>query len=175
MTKNVFLSLGSNLGDRAENIETAIENLKQIGKDLRVSRIYESEPLYYTRQPRFLNAVVCGHFSLSAYKLLTYILKLENKLGRKRNTSQRYGPRFADIDILLYGNTLITQRKLIIPHPRMYERKFVILPLIEIAPTLRDPASGQLFWKYLLKIRDQGVYFHSFSRYTKKPIIYKVL
>jgi 2-amino-4-hydroxy-6-hydroxymethyldihydropteridine diphosphokinase len=168
VTKNIFLSLGSNLGDRVENIEKIIINLKRICKDLRVSRIYESEPLYYTRQPRFLNAVVCGHFCLSVYKLLAYILNLESKLGRKRNTSQHYGPRLADIDILLCGNRLITQRNLVVPHPRMYERKFVILPLIELAPTLKDPASGQLFWKYLLKIRDQGVYFHSFSRYTKK-------
>jgi len=164
----IFLSLGSNLGDRVKNIEDAIADLKRITQGLKVSRIYESEPLYFTRQPRFLNTVLCGYVKMSASKLLAYILGLEKSMGRKRNKAQRYGPRLVDIDILLYGNTHITQHDLIIPHPRMYERKFVILPLIELAPTLKDPENDQLFWKYLLKMRDQGVYFHSFSRYTEE-------
>jgi 2-amino-4-hydroxy-6-hydroxymethyldihydropteridine diphosphokinase len=169
--KSVFLSLGSNLGDRVKNIENTVAELTQIIKGLRVSKVYETEPLYYKRQPRFLNVVVSGYISLHVRDLLAYVLKLEKKLGRKRYKARRYGPRLMDIDILLYGKIILKQHDLIIPHPRMYERKFVLLPLIELEPYLKDPESGHYFWKYLLKIKDQGVYFHSFSRYTNKPII----
>jgi 2-amino-4-hydroxy-6-hydroxymethyldihydropteridine diphosphokinase len=163
---NVFFSLGSNLGDRKKNIEKAILSLQRILKEGKISRIYETEPLYYARQPKFLNVVVCGNLSFKPQKLLSYIHRLENRLGRRREGQSRFGPRMIDIDILLYGDEVVNQKNLKIPHPRMHERKFVILPLIELAPFLRDPASGELYWKYLLKISGQGVYFHSFSRYT---------
>ena len=103
---------------------------------------------------------------MGTLKILKGVKELEISLGRKRNRDRRFGPRIVDIDILLYGREVIKKSNLTIPHPKMHERKFVLIPLLELDPYLRDPANGQLYWKYLLKIKAQGVYFHSFSRYT---------
>jgi 2-amino-4-hydroxy-6-hydroxymethyldihydropteridine diphosphokinase len=162
----VYFSLGTNLGDRKKNIEEAIIRLKKFVRECRVSRIYATEPLYHIRQPEFLNAVVSGYVELPPLKLLTRTRGIENELGRKRDAKLRFGPRTIDLDILLYGDRVIRGKDMEVPHPRMHERKFVILPLIELDPFLRDPVGGELYWKYLLKISGQGVYFHSFSRYT---------
>jgi 2-amino-4-hydroxy-6-hydroxymethyldihydropteridine diphosphokinase len=162
----VYLGVGSNLGDRGKHIDLALEALRGTLKDLIASRVYESRPLYYRKQPLFLNAVCRGYTSYSPEKLLRALLRLEHKLGRRRRKAPRFGPRSIDLDILLYGNRVISRPGLCIPHPRLQERAFVLLPLIELAPFIADPRSGIPFWKYLLKIGDQGVYFHSFSRYT---------
>ncbi|MEJ2663449.1 MAG: 2-amino-4-hydroxy-6-hydroxymethyldihydropteridine diphosphokinase [Spirochaetia bacterium] len=162
----VYFSLGSNLGNRGAHIAAALAELERLLRNFRVSRVYETEPLYYRRQPGFLNAVCSGYTASSAEILLRRIQRLEHTLGRRRRNVPRFGPRSIDIDLLLYGKHLVTGPRLIVPHPRMQERKFVLIPLIELAPYLTDPRTGILFWKYLLKIEGQAVYFHSFSRYT---------
>jgi 2-amino-4-hydroxy-6-hydroxymethyldihydropteridine diphosphokinase len=162
----VYLGVGSNLGERGKQIDLALRALQGILEELTVSRIYESRPLYYRNQPLFLNAVCRGYTSYSPQKLLRAVKSLEHSLGRRRKKAPRFGPRAMDLDILLYGDRVVTRPGLEIPHPRLQERAFVLLPLLELAPFLADPRNGLPIWKYLLKIGDQGVYFHSFSRYT---------
>jgi 2-amino-4-hydroxy-6-hydroxymethyldihydropteridine diphosphokinase len=129
-----FLSLGGNMGDRFAYLKEAIRRLREhpqliIGQ---ISSIFETEPVGYTEQPAFLNLVVGGNTSLSAHQLLLTLNAVEENLGRKRDI--RWGPRTIDIDILLYGSELVMEENLQIPHPRMLERLFVLIPLAEIAP-----------------------------------------
>ncbi len=149
------------------NIEEAVNLLHCYLFKPFLSRIYETKPLYYKKQLPFLNAVLRGYTSLSPAKLLIYIHVIEQKMGRRRRKAIKYGPRIIDIDILIYQEKIITTKKLIIPHPKIHERKFVLLPLLELNPYLKDPQSKQYFWKSLINLANQGVYFHSFSRYTK--------
>ncbi|MBP1932496.1 2-amino-4-hydroxy-6-hydroxymethyldihydropteridine diphosphokinase [Ammoniphilus resinae] len=130
--KPFFLSLGSNLGDRLQYIEKAIRRLHGHSKiqitDL--SSVYETEPVGYTDQPAFLNAVIAGKTSLTPKELLHVILEVEKALGRIREV--RWGPRTIDLDILLYGTESWNEEDLQIPHPRMLERAFVLIPLAEL-------------------------------------------
>ncbi len=131
----VYLALGSNLGNRRSYIENAIRLLKE--KHLRVekvSRIIETEPLGGLPQGKFLNAVLKATTDLSAFELLGVAQSIEKELGRER--SVRNAPRTIDIDILLYDHQRITNPQLTIPHPRMFERDFVMIPLQEIEPDL---------------------------------------
>jgi len=127
-----YLGLGSNLGNRRKNIKKALGYLAKTKgiKTEKVSRIYETEPVGGPAQNKFLNAAVKIRTSLSPQLLLNTIKKIEKDLGRKR--SIRWAPREIDLDILLYANKIIRRRGLIIPHPRMFERDFVLKPLREI-------------------------------------------
>lgn len=152
----VFLSLGSNLGDRQKNL-IAVENLllpQVIVKER--SPIYETEPWGYQEQPRFLNQVLSVTTSLSPWDLLTYLNDIEKSIGRK--PSFRYGPREVDIDILLYGDQEIVQENLIIPHERLTERAFVLAPLADLAPELILPGSKSTIAGILDKIETSDVY-----------------
>lgn len=152
----VFLSLGSNLGDRQKNL-IAVENLlppQVIVKER--SPIYETEPWGYQEQPRFLNQVLSVTTSLSPWDLLTYLNDIEKSIGRK--PSFRYGPREVDIDILLYGDQEIVQENLIIPHERLTERVFVLAPLADLAPELILPGSKSTIAGILDKIETSDVY-----------------
>lgn len=136
--KKVYFSLGANLGDRERALEDAIHQLH--GSDLRVLRIssvFETEPLDVPGQPWFLNLVVEAETELFPMQLLSRIQRVEQQLGRKRLAAR--GPRTIDIDILLYSGFVIQSSKLEIPHPRMTERRFVLEPLAELAPELRHP------------------------------------
>jgi len=133
----VFLSLGSNVGNREANLRAAIERLRV----LRVSRIYETEPVDYTEQPWFLNLVVEIETELSPFELLAATARIEQELGRVRTIAK--GPRTIDIDILFYGDAVIDEPTLQIPHPRMAERRFVLAPLADLAPDLRHPLTRQ--------------------------------
>jgi 2-amino-4-hydroxy-6-hydroxymethyldihydropteridine diphosphokinase len=138
--KTIYLSLGSNIGDRERNLREAIERLN--GPDLgvvRVSPVYETEPVEYTEQRWFLNLVVEAETSLFPMQLLTRTARIERDLGRVRTIAK--GPRTIDIDILLYGRAIIRSAKLEVPHPRMAERRFVLAPLADLAPDLRHPVS----------------------------------
>lgn len=137
MRKTVYLSLGSNLGDRETNLRQAIDNLRQLGEVTAISSFYETEPVEFTEQPWFLNIAVELQTELMPRQLLMAVLKIEREMGRKR--IQPKGPRLIDIDILLFGNTAARDIKLTIPHPAMHERKFVLMPLTEIAPEARHP------------------------------------
>ncbi len=138
--KTVYLSLGSNVGDRARNLWEAIARLEEAGIRIRrVSSIYETEPQEVRDQPWFLNLVAEAETELLPKQLLARTQKIELDLGRKR--SRLKGPRTIDIDILLYGNSVIRTPELTVPHPRMSERRFVLEPLAELAPELRHPVS----------------------------------
>jgi len=133
----VYLSLGSNLGERQENLGKAIQLLSHRLRVGLVSSIYETEPVGNTKQPHFLN-LACQVFTrLAAKDLLTLTKGFESMMGRARNTSN--APRPIDIDILFYGNQVIATEELTIPHPRLTERAFVLVPLAEIAPDLVHP------------------------------------
>src|SRR5215470_2276052 len=136
--KTVYLSLGSNLGDRQHNLEAALEKLP--ARDFlieRVSSVYETEPMDTNDQRWFLNLAVEAATELFPMQLLWRIAKVENALGRVRTV--RNGPRTIDIDILLYSRAVIRSPVLEVPHPRMAQRRFVLAPLAELAPDLRHP------------------------------------
>jgi 2-amino-4-hydroxy-6-hydroxymethyldihydropteridine diphosphokinase len=139
--KTVYLSLGSNLGDRAANLRVALERLSAVLSGLRVSPVYETEPVDYTGQGWFLNLVVEGQTELFPKLLLARTARIERTLGRVRTVPK--GPRTIDIDILLYGDSVVRSPQLEIPHPRMAERRFVLAPLADLAPTLRHPVTRQ--------------------------------
>ena len=137
MLKTVYLSLGSNLGEREANLRQAVHELRKLGEITAVSSFYETEPVEFTAQPWFLNIVVELETELMPRQLLSAVLKIERDMGRKR--VQPKGPRLIDIDIVLFGNTAMNDAKLTIPHPAMHERKFVLMPLAEIAPEAKHP------------------------------------
>jgi len=138
--KTIYLSLGSNIGRREAHLESAIERLA--ANDLRVLRVspaYETEPVDVVSQPNFLNLVVEAETSLFPMQLLARVGRIERALGRVRTVPK--GPRTIDIDILLYGQSLVRTERLEIPHPRMAERRFVLAPLADLNPNLRHPVT----------------------------------
>ncbi|HOG58611.1 MAG TPA: 2-amino-4-hydroxy-6-hydroxymethyldihydropteridine diphosphokinase [Anaerolineaceae bacterium] len=137
----VFLGLGTNLGDRAANLAAARQQLGEKLTLIRASSVYETEPWGYREQPAFLNQALQAETDLSPQRLLRLLKRLERRLGRTRTF--RYGPRLIDIDILFYDRTVINSRRLQIPHPRLPERAFVLVPLAEIAPDFVHPTLGQ--------------------------------
>ncbi len=133
----VFLGLGANLGDRRATLRAAVLRLREVVTDLRVSSLYESEAWGVTDQPPFLNAVARGETDLTPLALLDAIQEIEHDLGRVRK--QHWGPRVIDIDILLYGTERIDQPRLVVPHPYMTQRSFVLRPLADLAAGLTLP------------------------------------
>jgi len=151
----VYLSLGSNLGDRAANLRSAIGFLPAAKTAVsKVSSFYETEPVDFHEQPWFLNCVVEGLTELGPHELLRALLEIESRMGRMREFPK--GPRLIDIDILLYGDIAIGTPDLEIPHPRMLERKFVLAPLAEIAPSLRYPGWSGAASELLLATPDRS-------------------
>ena len=137
----VYLCLGSNLGEREKNLTQALTLLSQKAKLEKVSSIYETEPIGYKEQPFFLNLVCRISTNLSPEELLRLAKTMENKIGRVPSFSN--APRLIDIDILLYDDQIIETQDLVIPHPRMTERAFVLIPLAEIAPGVIHPQAGK--------------------------------
>jgi 2-amino-4-hydroxy-6-hydroxymethyldihydropteridine diphosphokinase len=139
---NVYLGLGSNVGNRRQNILSGIGLItKHIGKVARKSHLYETEPWGKPDQDSFINQVVMVNTTLDPRQLLEAITKIERELGRERK--EKWGPRTLDIDILLYGKRIIRDKGLEIPHPEMHLRGFVLAPLMEIDPELVHPVLGQ--------------------------------
>ena len=137
--KTVYLSLGSNVGDREVNLRAAIDELPHVGVGItRVSSFYETEPVDLREQPWFLNCVVDAETHFDPFLLLRALREIETKMGSKKLAAK--GPRLMDIDILLYGAETISTPELQVPHPRMHLRRFVLVPLAEIAPGLKHPA-----------------------------------
>ncbi len=137
MKKTVYLSLGSNVGDREANLRTAIGKLKQLGEVSAVSSFFETEPVEFAAQPWFLNCAVAVRTELMPKIFLSKMLAIERQMGRRRTKPK--GPRSIDIDILLFGNAVISAPQLEVPHPAMHQRRFVLEPLAEIAPDVRHP------------------------------------
>ena len=137
MVNEIYLLLGSNLGNRYENLQSAKSLIAEIGSLLDESLVYNSEPWGNTDQPNFLNQVIKISTSLSASELLLALQQIEDKIGRIRK--EKWGARIIDIDILFYGNEILSLNKLILPHPGIPHRRFVLVPLAEIAATLKHP------------------------------------
>jgi 2-amino-4-hydroxy-6-hydroxymethyldihydropteridine diphosphokinase len=137
MHKIVYLSLGSNLGDREANLRGAIEQLNELGSVVAVSSFYETEPVETGPQPWFLNCAVKLDTEKMPRQLIAAILNLEQGMGRQRRKEK--APRTIDVDILLFGSSIVELPSLTIPHPRLHERRFVLEPLAEIAPDARHP------------------------------------
>jgi 2-amino-4-hydroxy-6-hydroxymethyldihydropteridine diphosphokinase len=136
-----YLSLGSNVGDRAASLNAAIERLRALGEVVAVSSFYETEPVEFTAQAWFLNCAVMVRTQKSPQELLLGILDIEQQLGRRRG--QKKGPRIIDLDILLFGGVIVDEAGLTIPHPAMHQRRFVLEPLAEIAPDVLHPVLGR--------------------------------
>jgi 2-amino-4-hydroxy-6-hydroxymethyldihydropteridine diphosphokinase len=135
----VFLSLGSNVGDREKNLRAGIAALPELGVEIKkVSSIYETEPVDFLEQPWFLNCVVEGQTTVSPAALLRELRELERRMGSKKLMAR--GPRLIDMDILIYGRQTIDSPELQVPHQRMHLRRFVLAPLAEIAPNLKHPS-----------------------------------
>lgn len=137
MEKTVYLSLGSNVGDRDANLRNAIERLGELGEVVAISSFYETEPMEFRDQPWFVNCAVALRTNLMPVRFLSSMLSIEQKMGRRR--IQPKGPRMIDIDILLFGNSVINMPQLDVPHPAMHKRRFVLEPLAEIAPDMKHP------------------------------------
>ena len=155
--KTVYLSLGSNLGDREQMLQSALDRLHT--PDLRIQRVssvYETEPIGFKAQRFFLNLVAEAETNLYPLLLLGRIQKVELQLGRKR-TGPPDGPRTIDIDFLLYGRFTVHSARLDIPHPRLHERRFVLAPLVELAPELRHPTLGRTMRELLESIEGQKI------------------
>lgn len=152
--QTAYLGLGSNLGNRQENLRIALRELGQMPtiNITQVSSLYETDPVGVTEQPEFLNAVAALETTLSATDLLDVFLHLENQLGRVRTL--RWGPRVIDLDLLLYGDAQIALPSLTVPHPRLRERAFVLVPLAEIAPEMVLPGEQKT-------VKEMADYFSS--------------
>ena len=152
---HVYLALGSNIGNRQKNLSAALQMLREVVDIHKISSVYETEPVGYLDQPRFLNMVCYGQTASSPDGLLRSAKAIEEALGRQ--PSFRNAPRPIDIDILLYDNLCLETEHLTIPHPRMSERAFVLVPLAEIAPTAIEPISGKTVQELLLAVSQAGV------------------
>lgn len=153
----VYISLGSNMGDKEESLRLAVQLLHE-HKDIEVvklSSIYNTDPVGYTDQDEFLNMVAYVRTSLPALELLTVCQQIEKELKRVRVI--HWGPRTIDLDILLYNHDHIETETLIVPHAHMHERTFVLVPLVEIAPELTYPTTNEALQTMLASVGKEGV------------------
>ena len=151
-----YVGLGSNLGDRDGTLTAAVGRLRNLPetKVVRVSTLRDTDPVGYVDQPRFLNGAVELETALPARRLLDELLELERQFGRNRAAVPARGPRTLDLDLLLYGEDVIAELGLEVPHPRLHERRFVLEPLAELDPSLEVPGKGSV--QTLLSKLDSG-------------------
>ena len=133
------IALGSNLGDREANLRAAIEHLRTLGEVKKISSFHDTAPVGYLDQPHFLNAAALLRTPLPPAELLPALLTIEQQMGRDRATSIANGPRIIDLDLLLFGDTVLDTPELVLPHPRQQDRAIVLQPLAEIAPGMMHP------------------------------------
>jgi 2-amino-4-hydroxy-6-hydroxymethyldihydropteridine diphosphokinase len=142
-----FIALGANLGDRFATMHEAIDRIRELGTVRMISSFYETDPVGYLDQPKFLNAVLELQTELGPLELLYRLLGIEADLGRVRSFAN--APRSIDLDLLLFDATILESQRLTVPHPRMLERAFVMVPLAEIAPDLNHPITGRSMGEHL--------------------------
>ena len=155
--KNAYVGLGSNLGDRAGNLVLAIRGMLDAGLEvIRLSQIYETEPVETFKQPNYLNMVAelrCGSLPRPE-ELMEQLLRVEHSLGRTREVAM--SPRTIDLDLLLYGNETVSTDSLTLPHPRLQRRRFVLVPLAELAPQLVHPTLNKTISELLKAVDDDS-------------------
>jgi 2-amino-4-hydroxy-6-hydroxymethyldihydropteridine diphosphokinase len=151
-----YIGVGSNLKNPKNNIQKAIKMIEEekILEEIEASSLYLTEPIGKKEQPDFLNLVIKGQTELTPFELLESLLKIEEDLGRKRR--EKWGPREIDLDILFYDDLIINQKGLVIPHPQIGNRKFVLVPLAEVSPNLEHPALKKNIKKLLEDTKDQS-------------------
>lgn len=155
----VFLALGSNLGDRRANLDAAIAALAPEVEVLDLSPVYETDPKYVTDQPRFLNMALRARTELDAGSLLCRLKAVEAALGR--TPTVRFGPRVIDLDIVFYGDAVIDRPDLVVPHSALAERAFVLRPLADLAPAKRHPITGRTVAEMLRALPEEdGLVLH---------------
>ena len=156
----IYIGIGANLGDREKTLQkaTGILDAKPKITVVAASAVYETVPVGVVEQPHFLNAVLQVHTSLSARSLLNCLLAIERDFGRVRET--RWGPRTLDLDILLYGDAIINQPGLQVPHPHLHEREFVLVPLCDLKPDLKHPVLDQSI-QFLTESLNKGTSAHA--------------
>ena len=156
MKKLAAIALGSNLesrfGDREGNLWEAVERIRELGEVKAVSSGYDTEPVGYLDQPRFLNAALVLETSLEPTELMRALLEVEQAMGRERVGAVAKGPRVIDLDLLLYGQVVMNTTELTLPHPEMLERRFVLEPLAEIAPGMVHPVLGLTVGEMLARV-----------------------
>lgn len=145
-----IIALGSNLGDRERNLATALDRIGRLARITIVSSVYETDAMYLEDQARFLNCVIAAETSLSPRELLGHLKEIEREVGRR--PGPRFGPRAIDLDILLYDGEVVSEPDLVIPHPRMAERPFVLVPLDEIRSGLLHPVSRMTVHQMLVSL-----------------------
>jgi 2-amino-4-hydroxy-6-hydroxymethyldihydropteridine diphosphokinase len=151
----VYIALGTNVGERGENLERAIRLLGERGvRVVRRSAIYDTEPVEVREQPWFLNCVVEAETELMPRELMRVLLGIEREMGRRRSVAK--GPRVMDLDILLYGTSVVKTKEVEVPHPRMAERRFVLVPLAEIARDARHPVLKSTIGELLERLEDSS-------------------
>jgi 2-amino-4-hydroxy-6-hydroxymethyldihydropteridine diphosphokinase len=155
MSPIVYLGLGTNLGDRSANLKAGVDSISADAILLVCSSVYQTTPWGFTDQPDFYNQVIKIESELPATDLLKKCKSIEQAIGRQ--PSFRYGPRLIDIDILLYNEMILDTPDLTIPHPRLIERSFMLVPLLEITPDLVHPGTGVAFSQYLNGLETSGV------------------
>jgi 2-amino-4-hydroxy-6-hydroxymethyldihydropteridine diphosphokinase len=149
-----YIALGSNLGDRIATLRTAVQRLQTLGRITGVSSLYETEPVGYLEQPAFLNAVVALETALAPVDLLRALLGIERDLGRTRRFPN--APRTLDLDLLLVDDETLETAELTLPHPRLHERAFVLVPVADLVPEMAHPASGQTVREMLRALPDRS-------------------
>lgn len=154
----VFLGLGSNIGDSISTIGSTFDELSSILVGVRLSRLWGSRAMYDEEQADFVNAAAAGDTDLAPRELLAALNGIENRMGRVRSADRPKGPRTLDIDILLYGNLVLHELDLTIPHAALKERRFALEPLLDLEPSLVDPVSGEAYSAILKSLPPQGIY-----------------
>ncbi len=150
---NVFLLTGGNMGDRLQILEKALEEITiQIGAVIKKSSVYETAPWGIADQPAFLNQVLLVHSLLSPQDILKTILSIESNMGRKRN--EKFGPRIIDIDLLFYNDLILQSPDLVIPHPEITNRRFVLVPLVELNKNYKHPVLKKSVFQLLNECPD---------------------